>query len=82
MDQFAIALEHRLRTNMSLFQHGSAACANRMCFLHKRYMLLTESNLVEVYKDSLDVGLNLGNELEHFADFVTAFKVEQAEDVS
>ena len=38
------------------------------------------SNLVEVYNDDLDVCL--GNELVQFADFVNAFKDEQAEDVS
>jgi len=42
--------------------------------------MLAESNLIEVYKDGLDVSLS--NELEQFADFVIAFKDEQAEDVS
>ena len=38
------------------------------------------SNLVEVYKNDIDVCL--GNELVQFAEFVNAFKEEQAKDVS
>ena len=48
--------------------------------LSSQATLLAESNLVEVYKDGLDV--SLGNDFEQFADFVIAFKDEQAEDVS
>jgi len=48
--------------------------------LSSQEIMLAESNLVEVYKDGLDV--SLGNELEQFAGFVIAFKYEQAEDVS
>jgi len=48
--------------------------------LSSQATLLAESNLVEVYKDGLDV--SLGNGIEQFADFGFAFKDEQAEDVS
>jgi len=42
-------------------------------------ILTAASNLVEVYKDDLDVSLT--KEIVQFPDFVDTFKDEQAEDV-
>jgi len=55
-------------------------CLRKLDVLSSQEILLEQSNLVEVYKDGLD--LSLGNALEQFLDFVIAFKDEQAEDVS
>jgi len=48
--------------------------------LSSQEIMTAVSNLVEVYKNDLDVCL--GNELVQFAEFVNAFKEEQAKDVS
>jgi len=71
MDQFATALEHRLRTYELI--------SSQFGCLRKQ---IAESNLIEVYKDGLDEGLSLGSELVQFVDFVIALKDEQIEDVS
>ena len=48
--------------------------------LSSQEIMTAVSNIVEVYKNDLDVCL--GNELVQFAEFVNAFKEEQAKDVS
>ena len=63
MDQFATALEHRLRTYFELIS-SRFGCLRKQDMRSSQEMA-AESNLVEVYKDSLDV--SLGNELEQFA---------------
>jgi hypothetical protein len=71
-------LEHRL----SAYELISSrfGCLRKLDVLSSQEILTAASNLVEVYKDDLDVCL--GNELVQFADFVDAFTDEQAEDVS
>lgn len=78
IDQFVTALEHRL----SAYELISSrfGCLRKLDVLSSQEILTAASNLVEVYKDDLDVCL--GNELVQFADFVDAFTDEQAEDVS
>ena len=78
MDQFATALEHRLRTYELI--SSRFGCLRKLDVLHSQEILLAEWNLFEVYKNDLDV--NIGNELVQLADFVIPFKDEQAEDVS
>ena len=48
--------------------------------LSSQEIMTAASSFIEVYKNDLDVCL--GNELVQFAEFVNAFKEEQAKDVS
>jgi len=81
IDQFTSALAHRL----SAYELISSRFGflRKLDVLSSPEILTAASNLVEVYKDDLDVCF--GNELVQFVDFVAAFKDEQishAKDVS
>ena len=68
---------------MARMNESRFGCLRKLDVLSSQEILTAASNLVEVYilyKDDLDV--SLGNELVQFADFVDAFKDEQADDVS
>jgi hypothetical protein len=66
--------------------HAYELISSRFRFMRKLDVLSSQEimtaalNLVEVYKNDLDVCL--GNELVQFAEFVNAFKDEQAKNVS
>src|SRR6218665_2555580 len=68
---------------MARMNESRFGCLRKLDVLSSQEILTAASNLVEVYilyKDDLDV--SIGNELVQFADFVDAFKDEQADDVS
>ena len=74
----SLLLEHRLRAYELI--SSRFGFLRKLDVLSSQEILTAASDLVDVYNDDLDVCL--GNELVQFADFVNAFKDEQAEDGS